>query len=90
MRVVADDQLDDRVDEVTGAVDPGVGGPVPVEHRDLGAVFGDDQRVREAGEAVALRPVEHHDRLFDDDAARHLHERAAGEERVVQDGERVG
>ena len=90
VRVVADDQLDDRVDEVTGGADPGVGGAVAVEHRDLGAVFGHDQRVREAGEPVALRPVEHHDRLVDDDAARHLHERAAGEEGVVQHGERVG
>ena len=41
----------------------GVGGAEAVEHRDLGALLGDDERVREAGEAVALRPVQHHDRL---------------------------
>ena len=33
-----------------------------VEHGDLGAVPGDHEGVREAGEAVALRPVQHDDR----------------------------
>ena len=51
---------------------------------------GDDERVREAGEPVALRPVQHHDRLVDDDTGGNLHDRAAGQEGVVQDGERVG
>ena len=68
VRVVTDDQLDDGVDEVTGAGGTRVGGPVAVEHRDLGAVFGDHQGVRERREAVALRPVQHDDRLVDDDA----------------------
>ena len=67
----------------------GVGGAEAVEHRDLGALAGDDERVREAGEPVALRPVQHHDRLVDDDTGGHLHDRAAGEEGVVQHGERV-
>ena len=47
-------QLDDRIDEVAGAARARVGRPVAVEHRDLGAVFGDHERVRERGQAVAL------------------------------------
>ena len=70
MRVVADEQLDDRVDEVPGASAGRAvcGGAEAVEHRDLGALLGDDERVRERRQAVALRPVQHHDRLLDDDA----------------------
>ena len=49
---------------------PRVGGAEAVEHRDLGALLGDHERVREAGEAVALRPVQHHDRALDDDDPR--------------------
>ena len=95
VRVVAHDQLDDRVDEVTRARGAcarrrGGGGAVAVEHGDLGAVFRHDEGVRERREAVALRPVEHDDRLLDDDAPRHLHVGTTGEERVVQHGERVG
>ena len=55
-----------------------------------GALAGHHERVREAGEPVTLRPVQHHDRLVDDHAGRDLHDRAAGQERVVEDGERVG
>ena len=49
VRVVADDELDDGVDEVVAA-----DRREAVDDRDLRAVTGDHQRVREAGPALAL------------------------------------
>ena len=80
VRAVADEQLDDRVDEVVARRRRAE----PVDDRDLGALVRDDQRVREGGEPVALRPVQDDDRPVDHDARGHVHERAAGEEGVVQ------
>ena len=63
----------------------------PVEHRDLGALAGDDERVRER--RAARRPRDQCSTTIgslDHDAGGHVDERAAGEERVVQHGERVG
>ena len=68
----------------------GVARAEAVEHRDLGVLAGFDERVREGGEAVALRPVQDDDRLLDHHTGGHADERATGEERVVQHGERVG
>jgi hypothetical protein len=91
---VAEHDLDNRVDEVPEgrvvAVMVGTVGPEPVEHRDFRGFTGDDERVRKAREPLALGPVEHDNRLVDDDTRGHLHHRAAGEKRVVQHGERVG
>ena len=90
VRAVAQHELDDRIDQVGRVRRMAMGGAEPVEDGDLGALAGHHERVREAGEAVTLRPVQHHDRLVDDDTGGDLHHRAAGQERVVQDGERVG
>ena len=94
---VAQDELDDRVDEVADRLAvadrgrrPAVGRAVPVEHRDLGRLARDDERVGEGGEAVALLPVEHHDGRLDHDPGGHLDDRAADQEGVVQEGEGVG
>ena len=85
VRVVVDEQLGDRVDEMIGGRRAEA-----VEHRRLRAFAQRDERVRERGPAVALAPVQDQDRVLDDDAGGHVHERAAGEERVVQRRERVG
>ncbi len=71
VRVVVDEQLDHRVDEVVG-----LGRAEAVEHRGLGALAERDERVRERRPTVALAPVQHEDRIFDDDARGHVHERA--------------
>ncbi len=84
MRVVVDEQLGDRVDEMIG-----LRRAEAVEHRGLRAFAQRHERVRERGAAVALAPVQHEDRILDDDARGNVHERAAGEEGVVQDRERV-
>ena len=79
VRVVVDEQLGDRVDEVIG-----VGRAEAVEHRRLRVLAERDERVRERRAAVAFAPVQDEDRILDHDAGGHLHERAAREERVVQ------
>ena len=84
VRAVADEQLDHTVREVVG-----VGRTEPVEHGRFGALAEHDEGVRERRLVVALAPMEHHDRLFDDDAVGDVYERATGEERVVQHREGV-
>ena len=84
VRVVADEELGHRVDEMIG-----LGRAEAVEHGGLGVLAERDDRVRERRAAVAFAPVQHEDRILDHDAVGNLHERAAGEERVVQHGERV-
>ena len=84
VRVVADEELGDRVDEVVG-----LGRTEAIEHGRLGVLAERDDRVRERRPAVAFAPVQHEDRILDHDTGGNLHERAAREERVVQHGERV-
>ena len=86
VRTVADGQLHDAVDEMGGAGRRGVA----LEDRDLALLLGDHERVRERRQPVAVGPVQDDDRPFDDDALRHVDERTAGEEGVVEHGERVG
>ena len=83
VRVLAHDDLDHAVDEVLD-----VGRAEAVEDRDLALLLRDDERVREGRQPVTLGPVQDDDRLLDDDARGHAHERTAREERVVK--ERVG
>ena len=86
VRVVADRELDDAVDEMRHVRRR----RVPFEDRDLALLLGHDERVREGRETFAVGPVQDHDRALDHHAARHMHERTAREERIVQHGERVG
>ena len=79
MRGVADDDLDHPVDEVLD-----VRRAEAVEDRDLALLLRHHERVRERREPVAVGPVQDDDRLLDHDARGHPDERAAGEERVVQ------
>ena len=85
VRAVGDEQLNDSIDEMHR-----VGTAKALDHRQLSGLSENHERVRERGEALTFAPVQHHDRLLDDDACRHLHERAAGEERIVQDREGIG
>ena len=80
MRAVADDELDDAVDEV---LDVAASRSRSRTVTSL-CLLGHDERVRERREPVAVGPVQDDDRLLDHDALGHLDERAAGEERVVQ------
>ena len=83
MRVVADEQLDDRVDEVTGAAGAGV---EPKRSSTVTSALSPATTsvCGNVARPSPSAPVQHHDRLLDDDTRRHLDERAAGEERVVQ------
>ena len=59
VRVVADDELGDRVDEVIR-----LGRAEAVENRRLRALAERDDRVRERRAAVAFAPVQHEDRIL--------------------------
>ena len=61
-----------------------------IDDGDFGALPRHDEGVREAGPTFTLRPVQDDDRLLDHDPLGHPHERPAGQERVVQERERVG
>ncbi|MCZ7536007.1 MAG: hypothetical protein M5T61_08840 [Acidimicrobiia bacterium] len=85
VRAVTHLHLDHRVDEVIG-----VGRRAePVEHRHLGRLAGDHQRVREARVAIALAPVEHDYRVLHYDTVGHRDDRPTCEEGVVQERECV-
>ena len=84
MRVVGDEQLGDRVDEVVG-----LGRSETIEHRRLRAFAERDDGVRERGASVAFAPVQHEDRILDHHSGGNLHERATREKRVVQHREGV-
>ena len=83
-RVVVDEELGDGIDEMVGAVRA-----EPFEHGRLGVLTEAHEGVRERRAPVAFAPVQHEDRILDDDPGRHVYEGAAGEERIVQRRERV-
>ena len=81
------------VEVVAAAGEVGLAGqlrPEEVGDGDLGVIRGDDERVREDGDARAAGVVEHTERQHGLDALGHVDEGAVLEERLVQRGELGG